>query len=181
MLYGVDSAYPSSNPWQLVNLGWQFVCGYLGPVGGTPHIWTHTEWKRHADVGLKLAPIWVAPYGTPSEQEGVDSGNAALSKMHELGLSNIIVLDVENGASDPEFITGFCNAVHNGDCSVALYGSESTLLNAPGVDAWWLASWVQSGVPLHQAPIDWSMWQYATGPQFDYNVAVDTFTFAGLA
>lgn len=180
MKYGLDSAYPSADPTHLKRMGWEFVCGYLGPEGGTPHIWTPAEWAAQRDAGLQLAPIWVAPYGTPSYDQGVAHGNSAIATLQALGMSGWVMLDVENGAVDPDFIKGFASACHAGSCSVALYGSATTLLQAPDIDAWWLADWIQSGVPLHRPPLDWSMWQYATGPQFDYNVARDDFAFATL-
>lgn len=180
MKYGLDSAYPAADPERMATLGWQFVCGYLGPEGGTPHVWTLAEWRAQYNAGLQLLPIWVAPYHALGEQSGVDAGNAALARLQELGLSGVVVLDVENGESTPEYVRGFVAACHAGSCSVCIYGAANTLLNAPDVDSWWLADWIQSGVGLRRPPLDWSMWQYSTGPQFDYNVCVNDFLFAAL-
>ncbi len=181
MKYGLDSAYPPSDPGRIRALGWQFVAGYLGPIDGTPHVWTADEWRAAADAHLELLPIWVAPYGDPSNQDGVDAGNAALQAMQDIGLSGMLALDVENGAQPHDFVLGFTSAVHAGSCSVVLYGSGATLVDAHDVDDWWLADWVQSGPALRRAPLDWAIWQYATGPQYDYDVAVNDFVFAQLA
>jgi len=180
VIYGVDSAYPSTDPAALRGLGWGFACGYIG--GRALHVWTAADWAAHAAAGLKLGPIWVAPTGAPPEQVGVDQGNAALVAMQNLKLAGMVFLDVENGATPRDYTRGFLDACHAGACAVTLYGSQTTILGIGDLlgagDAWWLADWVQSGVPLRQAPSDWSMWQYSTGPQFDYNVAVDDFPFA---
>jgi Domain of unknown function (DUF1906) len=179
MIWGVDSAYPG-DPVALAALGYGFACGYLGPIGGTPHVWTAADWQRHAAAGLKLGPIWVAPYGQPSEQEGVDHGNRALSAMQANHLSGMVLLDVENGATPRAYIKGFIAACHAGSCAVGLYGSQTTIVTTGDLpDAWWLAAWL----PLAgMAPPDWSMWQCGSvvirGVTFDLDVAVDDFPFA---
>lgn len=179
MLYGVDSANPSTDPASLKGLGWSFACGYIG--GRALHTWTADDWRRHDAAGLKLGPIWVSPTGQPSYDRGVDEGNKALVAMQSSRLSGNVLLDVENGAQPEAYINGFVAACHAGQCSVGLYGSRATLAGTTtGVDFWWLAEWVQSGSRLAPAPLDWSIWQYGTGPQFDYNVAIDDFPFAGF-
>jgi len=180
MQYGVDSAYPSSNPASLVALGYAFALGYL-PGGNEENAWTLEQWKAHADAGLKLGPIAVAPFGTPTEQEGVDHGNRVLVAMQNFKLSGMVLHDVENGASPRDYAKGFVDALHAGSCAAWLYGSRTTILSIGDLyDGWWLADWIQSGLPLRQAPPDWSILQYATGPQFDYNVARDDVPWAVL-
>jgi len=186
MIWGVDSATPSPNPAGLVALGYEFACGYLGPVGGTPHVWTANEWKRHRDAGLKLGPIWVAPYGAPGRQAGLDHGNAALTVMQLLHMSGFLFLDVENGAAPRDYAAGFVDAVHAGSCAVGLYGSRTTILGIGDLlgqgDAWWLADWLPDPGPA--APPDWSMWQcssvWISGTRYDLNVARDDFPFAEM-
>ncbi len=119
-----------------------------------------------------------------ARQAGVDAGNAALDAMQAIGLSGIVLLDVESGAIPLDYVAGFVDACHAGECQVGLYGSRPTLAGTfpeAGVDVWWLAEWVQSGLKLGPAPLNWSMWQYATGPSWDYDVAVDDFPFATLS
>jgi Domain of unknown function (DUF1906) len=178
MKWGLDSAFPAEDPGGLVRLGYSFACGYIG--GRAANVWTPDSWRLHADVGLGLVPIWVSPTGTPSEQQGVDDGNAALERMQALQLAGMLILDVENGEAPIDYVRGFVDACHAGLASVGLYGSRTTLSAIDQVDAWWLAEWVSSGRKLGDAPPDWSMWQYATGPDFDYDVAVDSFPFASL-
>lgn len=186
MYFGLDSAYPSQNPGGLIALGYNFVCGYLGADDNqrTPHIWTPEEWEAQANADLLLVPIFVAPYGTPTYDQGVTAGDKALSLMQASKLSGIFILDVENGATPTEYTKGVVNAAHAGSCAVGVYGSIPTILGmSQEAGAWfwdktWLANWVQSGVGLHKAMPDWDMWQYATGPQYDYNVAATTMQFA---
>lgn len=179
MIYGVDAAYPG-DPAKLAALNWQFVCGYLGG-GNETRAWTSNEWRAFAQAGFKLGPIAVAPFGEPSNQVGVDHGNRALVAMQALHLSGMVLHDVENGATPRDYAKGFVDSCHAGSCAVTLYGSRTTILAIGDLyDSWWLAEWVQSGTKLGKAPLDWSMWQYATGPNYDYNVAVDDFKFAVL-
>lgn len=187
MLYGLDSATPPSHPETLVAMGYSFVCGYLLALSGqrTPHTWTTTEWALQAAGGLQLMPIAVAPYGTPSYDQGVIAGNDSLEAMHKARLSGILTLDIENGAVPADYTAGFINAVHAGDCSVMIYGSGTTISGLAAAIGWvwdktWLANWVSSGQMLKPAAPDFDMWQYATGPVFDYDVAVNDFPFATL-
>ncbi len=176
MLYGVDSAY-AGNPNTLVTLGYHFAAGYVG--GRALNVWSVDDWRSHAAAGLDLLPIWVAPTGAPSRNAGVTEGNHALEAMQAVPLSGVIALDVENGAQPVDYTQGFVSACHAGELSVVLYGSRTSLESCGGsVDGWWLAQWVSSGRALDRAPLDFSMWQYATGPVFDYDVAVDDFRFA---
>jgi hypothetical protein len=182
VIYGLDSAYPSRDPRGLVDMGYGFVCGYFG--GRALNVWTRNDWQAHAAAGLKLGPIWVSPSGNPPRDQGVDQGNTALLALQMVGLSGLAILDIENGATPREYTIGFVEACHAGSCAVGMYGSRTTI-NAIGDvlgegDVWWLAEWVQSGTRLWTAPPDWSMWQFATGPQFDYNVARDDFPFASF-
>lgn len=180
MKYGVDCETPPENPSQLEQTGWQFVAGYLG--GRAAHTWQPQDFASCAAAGLEILPIWVSPAVEAGYDAGVLEGNAAISAMQAAGLEGVVALDVEDGEDEAGFIAGFVAAAHAGQLAVVLYGSGQTLLEAPeGVDAWWLASWVAQDQTLEAAPPDFSMWQYGTGPQFDYNVAVDTFVFATLA
>lgn len=180
MLWGVDSAYPSPNPSDLVAFGYSFACGYVG--GRALHVWTADDWRTHAAAGLRLVPIWVSPTGTSSYDQGIQDGNGCLVAMQSVGLSGMCVADVESGAMPRDWYRGFTDALHAGQCASGLYGSSPTIQALGDLsDTWWLASWVASGQPLRPALPDWSMWQYATGPTFDYNVAVHDFTFAGIA
>lgn len=181
MQWGVDSAYPSARPTSLAALGYTFACGYL-PGGNEAHEWTAGDWAAHAAAGLKLGPIAVAPYGYPTEQEGVDHGNRALAAMQGFKLSGMLLHDVENGATPRDYAKGFVDACHAGSCAVGLYGSAATI-EAIGdlYDSWWLAAWL----PIAgAAPPDWAMWQCGSvvirGQTFDLNVARDDFTFATL-
>lgn len=186
MFFGLDSAFPSNNPGGLVAIGYNFVCGYLEADDNqrTPHIWTYDEWASQADAGLFLAPIFVAPFGVPTYEQGINAGNKALNQMQRMNLSGIFILDIENGDIATDYTKGVVDSAHNGKCQVGVYGSYPTILSmSQQAGAWfwdktWLANWVQSGVSLHKAMPDWDMWQYATGPQFDYNVAVNDFPFA---
>lgn len=188
MIFGLDSSTPSANPNGLIALGYNFVCGYLPAMPGqaTPHVWTPDEWKRQHDATMLLMPIFVAPYGIPSYQQGVDAGNFALQQMQNYKLSDIFCLDVENGYIASDYIKGVCDAAHAGSCMVNLYGSASTIqgvskeLGAWVWDKTWLCNPVQSGNKVGPAMPDWDMWQYAFGPQYDYDVATDTMEFATL-
>ncbi len=178
MLWGVDSAYPHGWPQALADAGFSFACGYIG--GQAEHVWTGDDWRGHAAAGLGLVPIWVAPSGEPSRDDGVTAGNGALAAMQDLGLSGQLVLDIEDGAVPVDYAAGFIAACYAGQASVAVYGSSRTLRELDGFAAWWLAAWVAPSAPLGPALPDWSMWQYATGPRFDYDVARDDFMFATL-
>jgi len=186
MYFGLDSAYPSPNPNGLIAMGYNFVCGYLEADDNqrTPHVWTPEEWQAQANADLMLVPISVAPYGIPTYAQGVSAGNKALEFMQRSKLSGMFVLDVENGAVPTDYTHGVVDAAHAGSCSVGVYGSIPTILGmSQQAGAWfwdytWLANWVQSGLRLSLAMPDWDMWQYATGPQFDYNVASATMRYA---
>lgn len=167
-------------------MGYDFVAGYLEADNSqrTPHVWTADEWAGMANADLLLVPIFVAPYGVPTYQQGVDAGNKAVDRMQRLGLSGCFVLDVENGATPTDYTQGVVDAAHAGSASVCVYGSAPSILGMSGQagswfwDKTWLANWVQSGMRLPLAMPDWDMWQYATGPNFDYNVATVNYPFA---
>lgn len=185
MQFGLDSAWPSSTPTDLKALGYDFAMGYLG--GRAEHVWTPDDWRRHQLVGLQLGPIWVSPSSAGTYGAGVTDGNKALDAMHANGLTGIFFLDIENGIVQTEYTSGVCDAAHAGSCSVGVYGSTPTIrgmVAEAGTWFWdktWLANWVQSGLRLAPAMPDWDMLQYATGPQFDYDLAVDDMFFASLS
>jgi hypothetical protein len=180
MIYGVDSAFPNPRPNVLLELGWEFACGYIG--GNALNVWTPGDWQRHRDARLQLMAIWVAPYGVPSRQEGVDAGNEALDAMEALGMTSVLCLDIENGALPIDYLSGFRDSVRAGEVALCVYGSKSTVeVAAQTADSIWLANWIQSGLPLRPAPPDFDMCQYATGPLFNYNMARDDFGFTGFS
>jgi hypothetical protein len=177
MIYGFDSAYAPDDATlaDMVGNGWGFYAGYIG--GNALHVWSHADWARVRNAGLKLIPIWVAPYGTPSYARGVADGNGCLVAMQVLGFSGTMLLDVENGATPSDYIRGFVDAMHAGSAGVALYGSWPTI-NAceQFVDHAFVADW-SGQIP----PGSWEGWQYATGPTVDFDVVVDSYPFATLA
>lgn len=180
MKFGVDAETPPTNPGLLQQLGWEFIAGYLG--GRAARIWTPAEFASCAAAGLELMPIWVAPALEDGYDAGVNEGNSAIAAMHAAQLVGVVALDVEDGQDESGYIAGFVAAVHAGSARVVLYGSQQTLLEAPEtVDDWWLANWVQQDVGLEPPPPDFTIWQYGTGPAFDYDVATDGFVFATLA
>lgn len=189
MQWGVDSSSAPADPKALVGQGFSFAMGYLPALPGqaTPHVWTADEWKACNDAGLKLGPIAVAPYGTPTYQQGVDAGNFALASMQDLKLSGIFVLDIENGYVATDYALGVVAAAHAGQCSVALYGAQPTIYGmAQQAGSWfWDRTWLclpfQNGQRVIRAFPDFDMWQFGWTGQFDYDVAVNDFPFASLA
>lgn len=183
MKWGLDSmAAPVGELEQFFAMGWDWFAGYVG--GKAAHVWTPEEWSRTASAGFALLPIWVAPLVDDAGREaGVEDGNACLDALGAAQLSGVVALDVENGLTPVQYASGFVDAVHAGSCRVVLYGVATTLLTLEdaGFDAWWLANWPGSGRPVTGAPPDFTLWQYAEGPQCDFNVCVDDFEFATLA
>jgi hypothetical protein len=183
MIWGLDSAYLADDATvsRYYDLGWRWHGGYVG--GAALHVWAISDWQRLMRAGLAALPIWVAPLEPAAHSSGINEGNACLDKLQELSLSGVVVLDVESNAVPFAYAEGFVDAVHAGKCSVVLYGAPDTLQGLSGLpfDAWWLASWVVPASLVKQAPPDWTLWQYATGPQCDFSVALDSFTFADFA
>lgn len=180
MKLGVDSAYASTNPARLTELGWQFACGYIG--GTALHVWSAEDWRNQKYAGLELLPIWVAPLHTAGYDAGDYDGNQALVKLQELGLAGIVILDVEAGACGPAYADGFRASILAGSCKLGVYGSSGGLTKVGTVsgDLVWLAMWPTAAQPIGAAPPDFDIWQYESGPEFDYNVARDDFPFATL-
>lgn len=183
MQWGLDAAYlpTSSGPERFYAQGWRFFGGYIG--GRAEHVWPASDWQRVAKAGFGLLPIWVAPSTDSSRDQGVDEGNAALAAMQSIGLSGLVMLDIENGADLTTYTSGFVDAVHAGSCRVGIYGTQPTIETVGQnvkTDAWWLAFWPGSPMPLKPAPSDWSLWQWAAGESLDFNIAWDGFEFAQL-
>jgi hypothetical protein len=186
MLWGLDAAYPPPDLLTAQDYkakGWSWFAGYIG--GAALHVWSVQEWQRVYSVGFSILPIWVAPLspGEWTRDRGVQDGNDALLRMVGLGLTSNLVLDIENGEVPLEYAAGFVDAVHAGSCDVTLYGLSKTLLGLQdvGADHWWLAFWTSPALPIYSAPCDWEVWQFNDGPETDYNVAVDSFPFAGVS
>lgn len=185
MLNVLDCAYlPSDAVLQrMFDMGWEGIMGYAGPPGRALNIWTPENWDRARKIGFKLGIIWLAPLSTSGddEQAGVNDGNAMLAAMQSLGFTSLGWLDVENGLILPSYTKGFCDAMHAGSAQVGLYGSSRTiaaLQGAPSYDRTWLCDPVVQGQSAPEGQPDWDMIQYAFGPAFDYNFAVNDLPFA---
>lgn len=179
MRWGLDSAYPPS--WSRAqawfNDGWSFFGGYIG--GDALNVWTNADWARVTAAGFQPLPIWVGPTALgPGRDMGVADGNAALTRLQELNLSTV-ALDLENSLAPIEYARGFADAINAGSARAILYGAPRTLLElvGQGFAHWWLASWPTKGQRVTAAPPDWSLWQYATGPEADFNCCVDDVIF----
>lgn len=179
MLWGIDAATPPTNPRALVADGWAFAMGYVG--GRAAHVWSAADFAECAAAGLSVGAVWVAPTTDTGYDAGVLAGNELLAAMQAHGLTSWVWLDVEDGAVMPKYAAGLVSSVHAGQCQVGIYGSRATIEGMGNLfDTWWLASWVTPGAVLVPAPPDFTIWQFATGPQFDYNVAVDNCPFTGI-
>jgi hypothetical protein len=182
--WGLDGAYPpdqaTAEAW--FGSGWSFFCGYVG--GHAAHVWTPEDFQRVAAAGFALLPIFVAPLVEDAGyRAGADDGNACLEAMQARGLSGQCALDVENGLTPNDYAMGFLDASTVGSLGVVLYGTQGTIAGLGHLDwsAWWLANWPAAGQGVHQAPPDFSIWQFQEGPAADFNVCVDDFQFAELA
>jgi len=146
--------------------------GYLG--GAAQHVWTFTEWRRLQQGGFRPLPIWVAPYESQFHEMGSIAGNAALSSMEQLGLTSLVVLDLEAGYDIREdYVKGFEDAVVAGACELALYGTAEDLrrmelLAAP------LFTWVAApGATWTFLRPGAAAWQYAFHQTYDLSVCDD--------
>jgi hypothetical protein len=180
MIFGIDSGYPSSDPSALAANGWKFAGGYIG--GSALHTWTKNDWERYVAAGFKILPWWVAPESSGTSDSGSYDGNQALGAMISVGLTGCLCLDVESEALSVEYAQGFYNSVHAGSCRVGVYGTPTTLVRLASIpwDFRYLASWPNAGTDETFAPPHCHIWQYASGPTYDYSVAPDDFKFAEL-
>jgi hypothetical protein len=181
MKWGLDAAYPPSQSQALRyrRLGYDWFAGYIG--GRALNTWTLEEWRNVSAAGFDILPIWVAPLENhAAHSRGVDDGNAAVAKLQELGMSDLVCLDIENGLTPIEYAQGFIDAAHAGLVDVVIYGLGDTLDAIMGADAWWLCRWITSPMGLHEAPPDWTYWQFSSGASLDFSVAVDSARFAAM-
>jgi hypothetical protein len=180
VVYGLDSAFaPTPNQAEhYAALGYSFYCGYI--YGNTPHVWTPEEIERITNAGMKFVPIAV-PLVTNnlSYDEGIDFGNRTLEAMYERGLAGVVCTDIENGLTPTEFVKGVGNSLKAGSAIHMLYGSETTLVACAGeeVELYWLANWLGHQNGVSKAPVDWDMWQAASGSPCDFNLARSDFPF----
>ncbi len=181
-LWGMDSAYPKSAD-EFASLAGQGIGFYGGYVGGSAlHTWSKDDFAALAASGMKILAYWVGPLGTdPGYDQGVSDGNACLSALQERGLSGWVVDDAESGVVRRQWSQGFVDALHAGSCSVRVYGSPDTLKGMGDIyDSWYLAWYPTSGMAAQtflNEIIDWDVWQFASGPDVDYNVARDDIPF----
>lgn len=181
MRYGLDAAYPDTTREHLDNLrklGFEWMAGYIG--GHAWRVWTPDDWDRVYAAGFDVLPIWVAPLSEdPGREVGIEDGNRCILAMQAARLTGVVVLDIENGVRPEEYAAGFVDACHNGLVDVVGYGTAGSIGMHVDWDAWWLAFWPQSPMPLRDAPPEWHYWQYASGQQYDFSVARDAARFAG--
>jgi hypothetical protein len=143
--------------------------GYVG--GAAEHTWTDLEWARVRDEGFRPLPLWVAPYGAATHELGALAGNAALTRMQEVGLTSLVVLDLEAGYNvDAEWLTGFEDALTIGSCDLALYATPGDLRRYdPSVSR--LFSWAADpGASWFFLQADTAGWQYFFGAYYDLSV-----------
>lgn len=146
--------------------------GYLG--GAAQHVWTLTEWRRLQQGGLRPLPIWVAPFDSMFHEMGAIAGNAALSAMAQVGLTSLVVLDLEAGYNIREdYVKGFEDSLVAGSCELALYGVHEDLRRMAEVVAP-LFTWVAApGAAWTFLGSDTAAWQYAFHQTYDLSVADD--------
>jgi len=146
--------------------------GYLG--GAAQHVWTFSEWRRLQQGGFRPLPIWVAPFDSMYHEMGAIAGNAALSSMQQVGLTSLVVLDLEAGYNVREdYVLGFEDAVIAGACELVLYGTPEDLRRVDGVVNP-LFTWVAfPGATWTFLPYDAGAWQYAFHQTYDLSVADD--------
>jgi len=152
--------------------------GYLG--GAAQHVWTFSEWRRLQQAGLRPLPIWVAPFESMFHEMGAIAGNAALSAMQQVGLTSIVVLDIEAGYDIREdYVRGFENSVVAGAAELVLYGTPDDLRRmAETINP--LFSWVAApGATWTFLPLGAAAWQYAFHQTYDLSVADDDIPTAG--
>lgn len=183
MKWGLDAAFcPSTGElWAAKFDGYTWVAGYVG--GDAVNIWTAENWRDADGLGFQLLPIWVAPPGADrGYTRGTEDGNACLVALQNVGLIDVVCLDVEDGAVPREYARGFIDACANGSCSVVLYGGAATIKGIGDLpfEAWWLSFWSTPGQSRPGPVVDWTYWQFGDGPQTDYNVCRDDAPFALL-
>jgi len=146
--------------------------GYLG--GATQHTWTFAEWRRLQQASLRPLPIWVAPFESMFHEMGAIAGNAALSAMAQVGLTSVVVLDMEAGyAIREDYVKGFEDSVVNGACELVLYGTPEDLRRMDGVVSP-LFTWVAApGATWTFLTDDAGAWQYSFHQTYDLSVADD--------
>lgn len=182
MKWGVDGASEPTEPEMdaLLYSGISWVAGYIG--GRALNVWSPEVWRVLHEDGMELLPIWVAPLSAddPGREQGIQEGNEALVTMQSLGLTGLVVLDVENGLEPYEYALGFRDAVNNGECALVVYGTNSTLWALrTALNFAWLANWSNPRPEDQPYPAD--LWQYGTGSRWDYSIADNGFAFAGLS
>jgi len=144
--------------------------GYLG--GAAQHVWTFTEWRRLQQASLRPLPIWVAPYESQFHEMGAIAGNAALSAMLQIGLTSLVVLDLEAGYNiRQDYVKGFEDSIVAGGCELALYGTPYDLRRMSEVVNP-IYTWVAApGAIWTFLGLDASAWQYAFHQTYDLSVA----------
>ena len=131
-----DAAWPPATAYP----GCQAVAGYIGPVDGTPHVWTPQEWGRFA--GLTQFPIWVGA----GRFDGTADGLAAADAMHALGWRpgspnrRACVLDMEGHVS-PGYVNAFGAQLWQAGYQTFIYEDEQALGGNPVKEGIWLALW----------------------------------------
>jgi len=152
--------------------------GYLG--GAAQHVWTFSEWRRLQQAGLRPLPIWVAPFESMFHEMGAIAGNAALSAMGQVGMTSLVVLDLEAGYNVREdYVLGFEGAVIAGACELALYGTPEDLRRMDGVVNP-IFTWVAApGATWTFLTHDAGAWQYAFHQTYDLSVADNDIPSAG--
>lgn len=177
-LWGIDCAYAPDEAGfaDFAGQGVAFVGGYVG--GHALNVWSKQDFANAVAAGLKVVAYWVGPLGQdPGYDQGVSDGNACLVAMQERGLSGWVVDDAESGVVRPEWSRGFVDALHAGSCSVQVYGTNATLQGMGSLyDSWYLAWYSASGMSTAtflMEIIDFDIWQFQDGPNFDYNVCRD--------
>lgn len=183
-VWGLDSASPpdAATAAALKAQGWAFFGGYIGPAGRAERVWTKAEFATVARAGLQVLAFWIAPLsGDPGYDQGVSEGNAALAAMQARGLTGWLQIDAESGVGPRGWMRGFMDALHAGACKGRLYGTSASIAAIGDLaDSWYLAGWPTPDTAEALPMPDWDVWQYSTGPAYDYNVAVDTLEFTGV-
>lgn len=176
MLYhGFDAAHPPSRAYP----GTQVACGYLGPDGFTPHVWSLEEWNLCNEGGvLRSLGIWLADFSaTPGGQARAASEAAiALGWKPHAEVLRFITLDSEVSL-DVMWIRDFAESLFTLGFLAFDYRSISAQVQSPsGLDEW-SARW---DVPPGPFSAKQEGFQYEEDVSFD-NTLLDLDLFSQLA
>lgn len=173
---GLFHAFDAAVPPETAYPGCQAVCGYLGPHGYTPNVWSLEQWLRFET--LRQAGIWMYE---PGVDPGV-AGRAAAAAAKALGWKpfaktrRVIWLDMEL-SENPAWIRAFAAAVWAAGFVAGDYRSLSSAEPGgdPGILGRWIADWDN---------VQGIEWPQVVGHQYRANVpfggtVVDLNVFAG--